>query len=99
MGLSENNERPCREGVRSSNGKSLPLLGLIAHKLTRRTYGFGRGGGARGIRTRGTVIQLFICTLPGKRSLAPVFLNVISRGDSGAILKGAASKCGHSNFC
>ena len=36
---------PCREEIRSANEKSLPLLGLIAHKLTRRTYGFGRGGG------------------------------------------------------
>jgi hypothetical protein len=36
---------PCREGVRSSNEKSLPLLGLIAHKLTRRICGFGQGGG------------------------------------------------------
>ena len=39
---------PCREGVRSSNEKSLPLSGLIAHKLTRRICGFGQGGGARG---------------------------------------------------
>src|SRR6202521_6079755 len=29
----------CREGVRSSNEKSLPLLGLIAHKVTRRICG------------------------------------------------------------
>jgi hypothetical protein len=35
----------CREGVRSSNEKSLPLLGLIAHKVTRRICGFGQGGG------------------------------------------------------
>jgi hypothetical protein len=39
---------PCREGVRSSNEKSLPLLGLIAHKLTRRICGFGQAGGGRG---------------------------------------------------
>jgi hypothetical protein len=35
---------PCRKGVRSSNEKSLPLLSLIAHKLTRRICGFGQGG-------------------------------------------------------
>jgi len=46
---------PCQEGVRSSTEKSLPLLGLIAHKLTRRICGFGQGGGASKIRTRGTV--------------------------------------------
>jgi len=39
---------PCRVGVRSSNEKSLPLLGLIAHKLTQRIHGFGQGGGGRG---------------------------------------------------
>src|ERR1700704_4261570 len=38
----------CQERVQSSNGKSLPLLGLIAHILTRRRYGFGRCGGGRG---------------------------------------------------
>lgn len=41
---------PCREGVRSSNEKSLPLLGLIAYKLVRRTCGFGQAGGGRGAR-------------------------------------------------
>jgi hypothetical protein len=45
----------CQERVQSSNGKSLPLLGLIAHILTRRRYGFGRCGGEGGIRTHGTV--------------------------------------------
>jgi hypothetical protein len=39
---------PCRVGVRSSNEKSLPLLGLIARKITRRIRGFGQGGGGRG---------------------------------------------------
>jgi hypothetical protein len=39
---------PCREGVQSSNEKSLQLLGLIAHKLSRRICGFGQGGGGRG---------------------------------------------------
>ena len=43
---------PCREGVRISNEKSLPLLGLIAHKLTRRICGFGQGGGGRGAGIR-----------------------------------------------
>jgi hypothetical protein len=39
---------PCRAGVRSSNEKSLPLLGLISPKLTRRVRGFGQDGGGRG---------------------------------------------------
>src|SRR6266850_295577 len=45
---------PCREGVRRSNEKPLPLLGLIPHKLKRRIYGFGQGGGESGIRAHGT---------------------------------------------
>ena len=43
----------CRSGVRSSNEKSLLLLGLTANKFTRRIHGFGQAGGARGIRTCG----------------------------------------------
>jgi hypothetical protein len=35
----------CRLGVRSSNEKSLRLLGLIAHKFTRRIRTFGQAGG------------------------------------------------------
>jgi hypothetical protein len=38
----------CRLGVRSSNEKSLRLLGLIAHKFTRRIRTFGQAGGGRG---------------------------------------------------
>jgi hypothetical protein len=38
----------CRLGVRSSNEKSLRLLGLIANKFTRRIRGFDQGGGGRG---------------------------------------------------
>jgi hypothetical protein len=38
----------CRLGVRSSNEKSLWLLGLFAHKFTRRIHTFGQAGGGRG---------------------------------------------------
>ncbi len=54
MGLSENNERALPKECRVQNEKSLPLLGLIAHKVTRRICGFGQGGGANEVRTRGT---------------------------------------------
>src|SRR6185437_10953972 len=47
--------RLCRSGVRSSDAKSLRLLGVIANKFTRRFRGFGQGGGESGIRTHGTV--------------------------------------------
>jgi hypothetical protein len=43
MGLSENNGRALPRRNPESNEKSLPLLGLIAHKLTRRICGFGQG--------------------------------------------------------
>jgi hypothetical protein len=39
---------PCRLEVRSSNEKSLLLLGLIANKFARRIHGFGQAGGGRG---------------------------------------------------
>ena len=45
----------CRPGVRSSNEKSPLLLGLIANEFTRRIHGFGQAGGAKGIRTAGTI--------------------------------------------
>ena len=47
--------RLCRFGVRSLNEESLLLLGLIADKIARRIHLFGKAGGAREIRTRGTV--------------------------------------------
>ena len=37
-----------RSGVRSSNEKTLLLLGLTANKFTRRIHGFGQAGGGRG---------------------------------------------------
>jgi hypothetical protein len=40
--------RPCRSAVRSSDEKSLLLLGLIANKFERRTHGLGQAGGGRG---------------------------------------------------
>ena len=46
--------RLCRFEVRSSNEKSLLLLGLIANKFGQRIHGFSQAGGARAIRTRGT---------------------------------------------
>ena len=44
-----------RSGVQSSNEKSLLLLGLIANEFARRIHGRGRSGGAKGIRTDGTI--------------------------------------------
>jgi hypothetical protein len=38
----------CRSGVRSSNDKSLLLLGLFAREFTRRIPGLGQAGGGRG---------------------------------------------------
>jgi hypothetical protein len=46
--------RLCRLEVRSSNQKSLLLLGLFANKLARRIHGFGQAGGGKGIRTHDT---------------------------------------------
>src|SRR3982074_1092927 len=45
----------CRLEVRSSNQKSLLVLGLIANILAQRTDGYNEGGGESGIRTHGTV--------------------------------------------
>jgi hypothetical protein len=46
--------RHCRLEVRSSNKKSLLLLGLIANKFAQRIHGFGQAGGGKGIRTHDT---------------------------------------------
>ncbi len=43
----------CRLEVRSSNQKSLLVLGLITNILAQRIDGCNEGGGASGIRTRG----------------------------------------------
>ena len=47
--------RLCRSRARSSNEKSLLLLGLVARELIRRTRDLGQTGGESGIRTHGTV--------------------------------------------
>jgi hypothetical protein len=47
--------RLCRFEVRNSNEKSLLLLGLYADKYAQRIPGFGQAGGAKGIRTAGTI--------------------------------------------
>lgn len=53
--------RLCRSGVRSSNEKSLLLLGLIAREFARRICGRGQSGGAKGIRTDTVVRQATQC--------------------------------------
>ena len=47
--------RRCRSEVRSSNEKSLLLLGLVARDFTQRIHTLGQSGGESGIRTHGTV--------------------------------------------
>jgi len=69
--------RLCRSGVRSSNEKSLLLLGQIAAEFTRRIPRLGQAGGAREIRTRGMG--------PSSKRCRSSLLKMPPRGDSVAI--------------
>jgi hypothetical protein len=76
--------RLCRLEVRSSNEKSLLLLGLIANKFAQRIQGCGQAGGAGGIRTGGTKLSAQAPQVTNTHGRAEC--TYLARGDSVAIL-------------
>jgi hypothetical protein len=82
MNLSENNGVVLPFESPEIKLETATAIGPSCQRIRPENKGSWQAGGARGIRTRGTVIRL--CA----RRLAAAFANVIARGDSVAILHG-----------